>query len=52
MVDTRLGTILLESRIIREEDLERCLEIQALGGSQRPLGEILVEQTRAELSPR
>ncbi len=44
MEDTRLGTILLESRVIREEDLDRCLEIQLLAGGRRPLGEILVEE--------
>ena len=44
MEDTRLGAILLESRIIREEDLERCLEIQALAGNAKPLGQILVDQ--------
>lgn len=44
MEDTRLGAILIESRIIREEDLERCLEIQALAGGNRPLGQILVEE--------
>ena len=44
MDQTRLGAILLESRIIREEDLERCLEIQALTSADRPLGQILVEQ--------
>jgi twitching motility protein PilT len=44
MEDTRLGAILLESGIIREEDLERCLEIQVLSGGHRPLGQILIEQ--------
>jgi twitching motility protein PilT len=44
MDDTRLGTILLESRVIAEGDLEKCLQIQGLTGGQRPLGEILVEQ--------
>ena len=29
---------------MREEDLQRCLEIQALTGSSRPLGQILVEE--------
>ena len=31
--------------MVREEDLERCLEIQALTGGSRPLGQILVEQS-------
>src|SRR5262249_14462335 len=44
MDDTRLGSILLESRIIGEADLERCLEIQSLTGNTRPLGQILIDQ--------
>lgn len=40
----RLGTILLESRIIDEAALERALEIQTLTGGVRPLGQVLVEQ--------
>ncbi|MHC4515616.1 MAG: hypothetical protein ACYS5W_18210, partial [Planctomycetota bacterium] len=44
MDSTRLGTLLLEGKMVREEDLERCLEIQALTGGSRPLGQILVEQ--------
>lgn len=44
MDDTRLGTILLEHRIIQEADLERCLDIQALSGGSMPLGRILIEQ--------
>lgn len=44
MDDTRLGTILLEHRVIHEADLERCLDIQLLTGGSRPLGQILVEQ--------
>jgi twitching motility protein PilT len=44
MEETRLGAILLESGILREDDLERCLEIQALTGGDRPLGQILVDQ--------
>ena len=44
MEDTRLGTILLESRVVPEEDLQHCLEIQALTGGTRPLGQILVEE--------
>ncbi len=31
--------------MVREEDLERCLDIQALTGGSRPLGQILVEQS-------
>jgi twitching motility protein PilT len=44
MEETRLGTILLESGIIAEGDLEKCLQLQALTGGSRPLGQILVEQ--------
>lgn len=44
MEDTRLGSILLESKIIREEDLEHCLQVQELIGASRPLGQILVEE--------
>lgn len=44
MEDTRLGAILLESKVIREEDLEHCLEVQELIGASRPLGQILVEE--------
>ena len=44
MDETRLGSILLESRIIGEQHLEKCLEIQALTGLNRPLGQILIEQ--------
>jgi twitching motility protein PilT len=44
MDETRLGAILLESRVIAEADLEKCLEIQALTGGSRHLGHILVEQ--------
>lgn len=44
MEDTRLGTILLESGLVSEQDLERCLSIQALTGSVRPIGQVLVEQ--------
>lgn len=44
MEETRLGALLLDSRIIDEKDLEKCLEVQALTGSSRPLGNILVEQ--------
>lgn len=44
MDDTRLGTMLLQGNVVREEDLERCLEIQALTGGSRPLGQILIDQ--------
>ncbi|MGE3173895.1 MAG: ATPase, T2SS/T4P/T4SS family [Planctomycetota bacterium] len=44
MDETRLGSILLESRVISEADLEKCLEIQALTGNNRPVGQILIEQ--------
>lgn len=52
MDETRLGALLLESRLIAESDLEKCLEIQALTGGSWPLGQIVVEQgliTRANL---
>ena len=42
--NTRLGALLLEGDLIREDDLERCLELQTLTGGTRPLGQILVEQ--------
>ena len=42
--DTRLGALLLEGNLIREEDLERCLELQTLTGGGKPLGQILVDQ--------
>jgi twitching motility protein PilT len=42
--DTRLGAMLLESSVLTEEQLERCLEIQALTGGTRMLGQILIEQ--------
>jgi twitching motility protein PilT len=41
---TRLGALLLENPLVREEDLERCLEIQTMTGGGRPLGQILLEQ--------
>lgn len=41
---TRLGYLLLQGNLIQEDDLERCLEIQALSGGSRPLGQILIEQ--------
>jgi twitching motility protein PilT len=44
MDETRLGAILLDSRIIDEADLEKCLAVQTLTGNSRPLGNILVEQ--------
>ncbi len=45
MEDTRLGNLLLETRIVSEEALRHCLELQSLAGAQRrPLGQILVEQ--------
>src|SRR5688572_27344248 len=45
MDDTRLGTLLLEGNVVAEDDLEKCLEIQALTGGTRQLGQILVEQS-------
>jgi twitching motility protein PilT len=44
MEDIRLGTILLEGGVVDEAGLERCLAIQGLTGSTRPIGQILVEQ--------
>ena len=44
MEDTRFGIILLESPFIRSEDVERCLQIQALGAWRKPIGEILLEE--------
>lgn len=44
MDNTRLGSILLENPLMRQEDIERCLEIQALTGGTRPLGEILIQE--------
>jgi twitching motility protein PilT len=44
MDEARLGSILLESRILKESDLERCLELQTITGNTRPLGQILIEQ--------
>lgn len=44
MDDTRLGSLLLENPLMREEDLQRCLEIQAMTGGAKPLGQILVEE--------
>ena len=48
MEDTRLGSILLESGFVSEADLERCLSIQTLTGSVRPIGQVLVEQGLVE----
>ncbi len=44
MDNTRLGSILLENPLMHQEDIERCLEIQALTGGARPLGEILIQE--------
>lgn len=44
MQDTRFGFILLENPFMRSEDIERCLQIQALGGHKKPIGQILLEQ--------
>lgn len=43
MHDTRLGIILLECPFIRAEEVERCLQIQALGGWRKPIGQVLLE---------
>ncbi|MGK0349386.1 MAG: twitching motility protein PilT [Planctomycetota bacterium] len=44
MDENRLGSILLEGGVVDEAGLERCLAIQTLTGSSRPIGRILVEQ--------
>lgn len=44
MDENRLGAILLEGGVVDEAGLERCLAIQTLTGSSRPIGRILVEQ--------
>ena len=44
MDEHRLGALLLENSFLREEELDRCLEIQELVGGIRPLGQILIEQ--------
>jgi Tfp pilus assembly pilus retraction ATPase PilT len=44
MDENRLGSILLEGGVVDEAGLERCLAIQTLTGSARPIGRILVEQ--------
>lgn len=48
MDDTRLGSILLESKVISEAELEKCLEVQALTGNTRTIGQILLEQGRID----
>lgn len=42
--DTRLGTLLLETSIVSETDLQHCLELQSLTEGRWPLGQILIEQ--------
>ncbi|GEM_PF-2593633 len=44
MDDTRFGIILLENPFMRREDLERCLQIQALCHHRKPIGQILLEE--------
>ena len=44
MDENRLGSILLKGGVVDEAGLERCLAIQTLTGSSRPIGRILVEQ--------
>ena len=44
MHDTRFGIILLECPFIRSEEVERCLQIQSLGGWRKPVGQILLEE--------
>lgn len=44
MHDTRLGIILLECPFIRTEEVERCLQIQSLGGWRKPVGQVLLEE--------
>lgn len=48
MDDIRLGSVLLESKVISESDLEKCLEVQALTGNTRTVGQILLEQGRID----
>ncbi len=44
MDDTRFGIILLENPFIPSEDVRRCVQIQALGGRRKPIGQILLEE--------
>ncbi len=44
MREERLGQILLETPFLSAGELERCLQIQALSPSPRPLGEILIAE--------
>ena len=44
MQEERLGQILLETPFLSAGELERCLQIQALTPSHRPLGEILIAE--------
>lgn len=44
MEHTRFGIILLENPFIRATDVERCLQIQSLGGWRKPIGQILLEE--------
>ncbi len=44
MREERLGQILLETPFLSAGELERCLQIQALTPSHRPLGEILIAE--------
>lgn len=44
MDDTRLGALLLENPMVHEAQIEHCLQIQALTGGTRPIGQILVDE--------
>ncbi len=44
MEDTRFGIILLETKFVGKEDIDRCLQLQFLGGNTKPLGQIILEE--------
>ncbi len=44
MLETRFGFILLENPFMRSEDIEKCLQIQGLGGLKKPIEQVLLEQ--------
>ncbi len=44
MEDTRFGIILLETKFVGKEDIDRCLQLQFLGGQAKPLGQIMLEE--------
>jgi len=52
-MNTQIGSILLENPLIDNDDVQRCLEIQQLGGGKKRLGQVLIEEgviTRETLS--